>query len=48
MYDLEDEDIDNVVHLSQSSAQSQSTPLETQVPVLELLKVRILGSCFIF
>lgn len=38
MYDLEDEDIDNVVHLSQSSAQSQSTPLETQVPVLELLK----------
>ncbi|KAI3919731.1 hypothetical protein MKX01_000172 [Papaver californicum] len=38
MYDLEDEDIDNVVHQSQSSTQSQSTTLETQVPVLELLK----------
>ncbi|OVA00429.1 Nucleoporin Nup186/Nup192/Nup205 [Macleaya cordata] len=38
MYDVKDEDIDTVVHQSQPSTVSQSAPLETQLPVIELLK----------
>ncbi|KAJ0515388.1 putative nucleoporin [Helianthus annuus] len=37
MYDIKDEDIDIVVNQSQLIA-SQSTPLQTQLPVIELLK----------
>uniref|UniRef100_A0A2P2MHU4 Uncharacterized protein MANES_05G119700 n=1 Tax=Rhizophora mucronata TaxID=61149 RepID=A0A2P2MHU4_RHIMU len=38
LYDIQDEDIDSVVDQSQFSAVSQTTSLQTQLPVLELLK----------
>ena len=38
MYDIKDEDIDLVASQSQLSA-PQSTPLQMQLPVIELLKV---------
>ncbi|XP_042499811.1 nuclear pore complex protein NUP205 [Macadamia integrifolia] len=38
MYDIKDEDIDAVVDRSQPPTVSQSTPLEMQLPVVELLK----------
>ena len=38
MYDIKDEDIDVVVSQSQLST-TQSTPLQLQLPVIELLKV---------
>lgn len=38
MYDIKDEDIDIVVNHSQLVA-PQSTPLQMQLPVIELLKV---------
>lgn len=38
MYDIKEEDIDIVIDWSQSSMESQSSSLQTQLPVLELLK----------
>lgn len=42
MYDIQEEDIDNAVE--QSSTLTQSSPIQMQLPVLELLKVR--AYCF--
>lgn len=39
MYDIGDEDIDSVIDRTQLSAGSHSSPLQMQLPVLELLKV---------
>lgn len=39
MYEIEDEDVDSVVDRSQLSAVTQPSSLQTQLPVLELLKV---------
>jgi nuclear pore complex protein Nup205 len=39
MYDIKDEDIDSVADLSQFSTSTQQSPLQMQLPVLELLKV---------
>jgi hypothetical protein len=39
MYDIKDEDIDSVADLSQFSTPTQQSPLQMQLPVLELLKV---------
>ncbi|XP_059431872.1 nuclear pore complex protein NUP205 isoform X3 [Corylus avellana] len=38
MYDIKDEDIDSVADLSQFSTSTQQSPLQMQLPVLELLK----------
>ncbi|XP_008457616.2 nuclear pore complex protein NUP205 isoform X2 [Cucumis melo] len=38
MYDIKEEDMDIVIDRSQSSMESQSSSLQTQLPVLELLK----------
>lgn len=38
MYEIEDEDVDSVVDRSQLSAVTQPSSLQTQLPVLELLK----------
>lgn len=38
MYEIEDEDVDSVVDRSQLSAVTQTSSLQTQLPVLELLK----------
>ncbi|PIA41903.1 hypothetical protein AQUCO_02100023v1 [Aquilegia coerulea] len=38
MYEIKDEDVDSVVDQSQPPTAAQSAPLETQLPVLELLK----------
>lgn len=38
MYDIKDEDIDSVADLSQFSTPTQQSPLQMQLPVLELLK----------
>lgn len=50
MYDIKDEDIDNVADLSQISTPTQQSPLQMQLPVLELLKVCVLFLfvCIIF
>lgn len=50
MYDIKDEDIDNVADLSQFSTPTQQSPLQMQLPVLELLKVCVLFLfvCIIF
>nr|XP_023874692.1 nuclear pore complex protein NUP205-like [Quercus suber] len=45
MYDIKDEDIDIVADLSQFSTPTQQSPLQMQLPVLELLKVRVLLFC---
>lgn len=47
MYDIKEEDMDIVIDRSQSSMESQSSSLQTQLPVLELLKVRVCYYCFI-
>ncbi|KAL6992052.1 hypothetical protein U1Q18_010163 [Sarracenia purpurea var. burkii] len=39
MYDVEEEDVNSVVDQSQLSAVAQSTPLQRQLPVVELLGV---------
>lgn len=39
MYDIKDEDYVGVVDQSRLSTNKESTSLETQLPVLELLKV---------
>lgn len=39
MYDISDEDIDSVIDRTQLSLGSQPSPLQMQLPVLELLKV---------
>lgn len=39
MYDIKDEDYEGVVDQSRLSATKESSPLQTQLPVLELLKV---------
>lgn len=41
MYDIKDEDVDNV-NASQQLVMGQSVPLELQLPVLELMKVLLL------
>jgi hypothetical protein len=41
MYEIEDEDIDSVVDLSQLSTGTQPSSLQMQLPVLELLKVGV-------
>lgn len=46
MYDIKDEDIDSV-NPSQHSSVGQSTPLELQLPVIELMKVLLLLFNFI-
>ncbi|MQL73492.1 hypothetical protein Taro_005836 [Colocasia esculenta] len=38
MYDINDEDVVNTVDLSQPTGMTHAAPLETQLPVLELLK----------
>ena len=45
MYDIKDEDIDIVTDLSQFSTPTQQSPLQMQLPVLELLKVCVLLFC---
>lgn len=45
MYDIKDEDIDIVADLSQFSTPTQQSPLQMQLPVLELLKVCVLLFC---
>lgn len=45
MYDIKDEDYEGVVDQSRHSTTKESTSLQTQLPVLELLKV---FSCNIF
>lgn len=45
MYDIKDEDIDIVTDLSQFSTPTQQSPLQMQLPVLELLKVCLLLFC---
>ena len=47
MYDINEEDVDVVIDRSQSSMDTQSSSLQTQLPVLELLKVCICYYCFI-
>lgn len=39
MYSIRDEDIDSVVDQSQLSEAGQSTPLQMQLPLIELMKV---------
>lgn len=41
MYNLKDGDIGNAIDISQSSAVAHASPLETQLPTVELLKVCI-------
>ena len=39
MYDIKDEDYQGVVDQSRLSTTKESSPLQTQLPILELLKV---------
>jgi len=39
MYGIKDEDYEGVVDQSRLTATKESSPLQTQLPVLELLKV---------
>lgn len=39
MYDIKDEDYEGVVDQSRLSTTKESSPLQTQLPVLELMKV---------
>ena len=45
MYDIDDEDVDNIVDQSQLAPVAQTPSLQRQLPVTELLKVCV---CFCF
>lgn len=45
MYDVKDDDVDTVADLSQFSTPTLQSPLQMQLPILELLKVCYCDCC---